>query len=186
MSVLAQGTGAQSRHRNLRNRCRFRPDANDRFSRRNAYWPVVASLGWIIRQAIGVLKGVVSEVKDIDFRRALANGQGNRPRVVTMAASAGEQTCHRSVVPAWSQRAGEYFRDQLRNVDVTLRDGRTYLMGDQFTTADILLTRCLTWAIDNGVGICESAEPYFARTTAREAYLAGEKANLPKGHDASL
>ena len=88
--------------------------------------------------------------------------------------------------PEVVQRAGEYFRDQLRNVDVALRDGRTYLMGDQFTTADILLTTCLTWAIDYGVGICESAEPYLARTTARAAYLAGENANLPKGHDASL
>ena len=88
--------------------------------------------------------------------------------------------------PEVVQRAGEYFRDQLRNVDVALRDGRTYLMGDQFTTADILLTTCLTWAIDYGVGICESAEPYLARTTARAAYLAGQNANLPKGHDASL
>lgn len=88
--------------------------------------------------------------------------------------------------PEVVQRAGEYFRDQLRNVDVALRDGRTYLMGDQFTTADILLTTCLTWAVDYGVGICESAEPYLARTTAREAYLAGEEANLPKTHDATL
>jgi len=87
--------------------------------------------------------------------------------------------------PEVVQRAGEYFKDQLRNVDVALRDGRTYLMGEQFTTADILLTTCLTWAIDYGVGICESAEPYLARTTARNAYLAGERANLPKGNDAT-
>jgi glutathione S-transferase len=59
-------------------------------------------------------------------------------------------------------------------------------MGDQFTTADILLTTCLTWAIDYGVGICESAEPYLARTTARNAYHAAEKANDPKGNDATL
>ena len=83
------------------------------------------------------------------------------------------------------RRAGEYFREQLRNVDVALRDGRAYLMGDQFTTADILLTTCLTWAIDYGVGICESAEPYLARTTARSAYRAGERANRPKGRDGS-
>ena len=82
------------------------------------------------------------------------------------------------------RRAGEYFREQLPNVDIALRDGRSYLMGDQFTTADILLTTCLTWAIDYGVGICESAEPYLARTTARPAYLAGQQANRPKGRDA--
>jgi glutathione S-transferase len=83
------------------------------------------------------------------------------------------------------RRAGEYFREQLPNVDVALRDGRSYLMGDQFTTADILLTTCLTWAIDYGVGVCESAEPYLARTTARPAYRAGAKANRPKGREAS-
>ena len=59
--------------------------------------------------------------------------------------------------PEVVRQAGEYFRGQLRNVDVALRDGRTYLMGDQFTTADILLSTCLTWAIDYGVGICDSA-----------------------------
>ena len=37
-------------------------------------------------------------------------------------------------------KAGEYFREQLRHVDVALSDGRDYLMGAQFTTADILLT----------------------------------------------
>ena len=52
-------------------------------------------------------------------------------------------------------------------------------MGDQFTTADILLTTCLTWAIDYGVGICDSAVPYLERTTARRAYLAAEKTNTP-------
>jgi glutathione S-transferase len=88
--------------------------------------------------------------------------------------------------PEVVQKAGEYFRNQLRNVDVALSDGRTYLMGDQFTTADILLTTCLTWAIDYGVGICESAEPYLARTTARNAYHAAERANDPKGNDVTL
>ena len=59
--------------------------------------------------------------------------------------------------PEVVRQAGQYFRDQLRSVDVALRDGRTYLMGDQFTTADILLTTCLIWAIDYGVGICDNA-----------------------------
>jgi glutathione S-transferase len=75
--------------------------------------------------------------------------------------------------------------DQLRNVDVALRDGRTYLIGEQLTTVDILFTTCLTCAVDYGAGIRESAEPYLVRTTAREA-LGGEKTNLPKGLDAML
>ncbi len=61
--------------------------------------------------------------------------------------------------PQVVKKAGEYFREQLRHVDVALSDGRDYLMGDQFTTADILLTTCLIWAIDYGVGICDSAAP---------------------------
>jgi glutathione S-transferase len=72
--------------------------------------------------------------------------------------------------PLVVSKAAEYFRDQLRHVDVALSDGRTFLMGDQFTTADIILTTCLTWAIDYGVGICDSALPYLGRTRARPAY----------------
>jgi glutathione S-transferase len=75
-------------------------------------------------------------------------------------------------------KAGEYFRQQLRHVDVALLDGRSFLMGDQFTTADILLTTCLTWAVDYGVGICDSAVSYLERTTGRPAYLTASKVNF--------
>ena len=75
-------------------------------------------------------------------------------------------------------KAGEYFREQLRHVDAALSDGRHYLMGDQFTTADILLTTCLTWAIDYGVGICDSAVPYLKRATSRDAYKSSSEVNF--------
>jgi glutathione S-transferase len=77
-------------------------------------------------------------------------------------------------------RAAEYFKKQLRHVDVALSDGRTYLLGDQFSTADILLTTCLTWAIDYGVAICDSAAPYLDRIQQRPAYVAGSIANKPQ------
>ena len=77
-------------------------------------------------------------------------------------------------------KAGEYFREQLRHVDAALSDGRNYLMGDQFTTADILLTTCLTWAIDYDVGICDSAVPYLERATSRDAYKSSAEANFAK------
>ena len=77
-------------------------------------------------------------------------------------------------------KAGEYFRQQLRHVETTLADGRPYLLGDQFTTADILLVTCLTWAIDYGVGICENAWPYLERLTSREAYRKAHDVNLAK------
>ncbi|UPK30658.1 glutathione S-transferase family protein [Bradyrhizobium sp. 195] len=89
--------------------------------------------------------------------KGLAHIYGEAPEVVTKAA--------------------EYFRAQLRHVDVALSDGRQYLMGNQFTTADILLTTCLTWANEYGVGICDSAVPYLERVTSREGYRRGERAN---------
>ena len=55
------------------------------------------------------------------------------------------------------------------------RDGRTYLMGDHFTSADILLTTCLDWAIAYGVGICDNAQPYLDRIHQREGYQLGTK-----------
>jgi len=73
--------------------------------------------------------------------------------------------------------AGEYFRQQLRHVETALADGRTYLMGDQFTTADILLGTCLTWAVDYKVGICENAVPYLARLRSRDAYKISNELN---------
>lgn len=78
------------------------------------------------------------------------------------------------------RKAGEYFREQLRQVDAALSDGRAYLMGDQFTTADIILTTCLTWAIDYGVEICDTAMPYLERTKARHAYQRAALANYPQ------
>jgi glutathione S-transferase len=68
------------------------------------------------------------------------------------------------------EQAAAYFRQQLGHVEVALSDGRKYLMGDQFTSADILLTTCLVWAIDYGVGVCDTARPYLDRVTSRPAY----------------
>ena len=81
--------------------------------------------------------------------------------------------------PAVVSQAGE-FRHQLRHVDLALSDGRTYLMGDRFTTADIILTTCLTWAIDYGVEICNSAVTYLERTKSRPAYQLAAAANTPR------
>ena len=83
------------------------------------------------------------------------------------------------VAPDVVAKAGEYFREQLRHVEVALQDGRTFLMGDQFTSADILLTTCLDWAIDYGVGICDNAHPYRDRIRERRAYQQGLQANVP-------
>jgi glutathione S-transferase len=76
-------------------------------------------------------------------------------------------------------KAGEYFRQQLRHVEVALADGRQFLIGNKFTSADILLTTCLDWAIAYDVGICDNAHPYLERIQARPAYQAAKDANVP-------
>jgi glutathione S-transferase len=83
------------------------------------------------------------------------------------------------VAPDVVAQAGEYFRQQLRHVEVALADGRTYLMGDRFNSADILLTTCLDWAIAYGVGICDNAYPYLQRIKQRPGYQRGTAANVP-------
>jgi glutathione S-transferase len=83
------------------------------------------------------------------------------------------------IAPEVVAQAGEYFRKQLRHVDVALADGRQFLMGDRFTSADILLTTCLEWAIAYGVGICDNAQPYLERIKKREAFQQALAANVP-------
>ena len=83
------------------------------------------------------------------------------------------------VAPEVVAKAGEYFRDQLHHVEVALADGRPFLMGEKFTSADILLTTCLDWAIAYGVGICDNAYPYLQRIRQRPGYQRGTAANIP-------
>jgi len=82
--------------------------------------------------------------------------------------------------PAAVQSSKAYFLKQLGHVDQTLRKGRFFLMGDEFTTADILLTTCLTWAISLDVPVHDSCRTYLERLTAREAYQAALVANAPR------
>src|SRR6266404_5903159 len=82
------------------------------------------------------------------------------------------------VAPDVVAQAGEYFRKQLRHVETALADGRSYLMGDRFCSADILLTTCLEWAISYEVGICDNAQPYLERIRQRPAYQRGKAANV--------
>src|SRR5882757_1554223 len=83
------------------------------------------------------------------------------------------------VAPEVVAQAGQYFRQQLRHVETAFADGRTFLMGDKFTSADILLTTCLDWAIAYGVGICDNAHPYLERIQTRPGYQLAKAANVP-------
>ena len=66
--------------------------------------------------------------------------------------------------------AGDYFARQVAVPDVEMADGREYLLGEQFTAADIILTTCLTWAIRYGQPVPDRMMAYRQRTIARPAY----------------
>jgi len=75
------------------------------------------------------------------------------------------------------ENAKTYLFRQLGHVDQALRADGPFLMGNEFTTADILLTTCLTWAIASSAPIYDSCHAYLDRITAREAYKAALAAN---------
>jgi glutathione S-transferase len=79
--------------------------------------------------------------------------------------------------PAAVENARAYFYRQLGHVDQVLRVDGPFLMGGEFTAADILLTTCLTWAVTLGAPIYDSCRTYLERVTTRDAYSAASKAN---------
>jgi glutathione S-transferase len=82
--------------------------------------------------------------------------------------------------PAALESAAGYFATQLRHAEHALQDGRQFLVGGQFTTADMLLTTCLTWAVDYGVPVTPACLAYAERVTSRPAYTAALAANRPR------
>jgi glutathione S-transferase len=80
--------------------------------------------------------------------------------------------------PAAVSQAAEYFKKQLVQVERTLSDGRVFLVGEQFTSADILVTSCLALALHFGIDLPRSLHPYLKRMAARPAYQKGFQANF--------
>jgi glutathione S-transferase len=68
---------------------------------------------------------------------------------------------------------------QLRHAEQALQDRRAFLVGDRFTTADMLLTTCLTWAVEYDVPVSPACLAYAARITSRPGYVAALSANQP-------
>ena len=69
-------------------------------------------------------------------------------------------------------KCGRYFATQLRHAEQALQDGRTFLVGGRFTTADMLLTTCLTWAVSYRLPVTAACHAYMERITSRPAYRA--------------
>jgi len=81
--------------------------------------------------------------------------------------------------PVALESAASYFATQLRHAEQALQDGRPFLVGERFTTADILLTTCLTWAVSYRVPVTAACLAYMERIISRPAYHASVAANRP-------
>ena len=79
--------------------------------------------------------------------------------------------------PAALESAADYFAAQLRHAEHALQDGRPFLVGKRFSTADMLLTTCLTWAVNYRVPVTAACLSYMERITSRPAYHASVAAN---------
>ena len=82
--------------------------------------------------------------------------------------------------PVVLESAADYFATQLRHAEQALQDGRPFLVGGSITTADMLLTTCLTWAAGYRVPVTPACLAYMERITARGAYRAAAVANTPQ------
>jgi glutathione S-transferase len=82
--------------------------------------------------------------------------------------------------PVALESAAGYFATQLRHAEQALQDGRPFLVGERFTTADMLLTTCLTWAVSYRVPVTAACLAYMETITSRPAYHASVKANRPR------
>lgn len=80
--------------------------------------------------------------------------------------------------PAASAAAREYFSRQLGEMVRRLGGGSPYLLGDRFTSPDLLLMTCLDWASFVGLEIPEPLVAYRTRIAERPAYAAAMTANF--------
>jgi len=81
--------------------------------------------------------------------------------------------------PVALEGAAAYFATQLRHAEQALQDGRPFLVGNRLTTADMLLTTCLTWAVSYRLPITPACRAYMKRIMSRPAYRAAVAANTP-------
>jgi glutathione S-transferase len=84
------------------------------------------------------------------------------------------------------QAARAYFSRSLEEIKRRLRDGRPYLLGDDFNVADLLLKTCLDWAGFVQISLPDSLESYSTALGGRAAYAAAMKKNFTPASTAAL
>jgi glutathione S-transferase len=79
--------------------------------------------------------------------------------------------------PAATDSSRAYFDRMIGAAHQLVGDRLTYLVGDRFTGADIMLTTCLAWAVRYDQSIPAVFESYLASMTDRPAHQAALDAN---------
>ncbi len=79
--------------------------------------------------------------------------------------------------PEAIESARAYFDRMIDAAAEIVDPNRPYLLGEDFTGVDILMTTCLDWALRYGRTIPEVFAAYRERTTARPAFAAADAAN---------
>ena len=79
--------------------------------------------------------------------------------------------------PTACTAARGYFGRMIEAAAVELADGRPYLLGPEFSGADILMATCLDWALAYGVPLPEPWLAYLERTSARPSHARAVAAN---------
>ena len=81
--------------------------------------------------------------------------------------------------PAAVEAAKAYFLRQAGAVAQALEDGRPFVLGPDFSVADLLLASCMTWARFIAIELPDALAAYEQRATTRPAYGAAMAANFP-------
>jgi glutathione S-transferase len=79
--------------------------------------------------------------------------------------------------PAAVEAARQYVDNSLLEPARWFKDGREFVMGEHFGTADILLVSCLDWALRYGMDLPAPLAPYRDRVASRPGYLAAMAQN---------
>ena len=88
--------------------------------------------------------------------------------------------------PVAVESAKAYFLRSANEMESRLEDGRPFLLGDDFTVADILLQSCLFWGKTLGLNLPGSLEAYSTRLATRPAFIAAMKTNFTPATMAAL
>lgn len=84
-----------------------------------------------------------------------------------------------SPAPEACLAARAYFERMINAAAVRLEDGRRYLLGEEFFGVDILMTTCLDWAVNYGLGLPEAFVAYRERIDDEASTALAHLANAP-------